>query len=121
VGEPHILLVEDSSLVSDALRVLFEETGHRVTIAASAAEAVDAAIAETPDVMLLDLGLPDADGLTVLDSLRARGVAIPTTIALTGDGDDATVARCIQAGCQEVLLKPVSPRELLRKIGVWTG
>ena len=116
---PHILLVEDSPLVSDALRVLFEETGHRVTIAATAAEAIDAASTVSPDVMLLDLGLPDADGLTVLDTLTERGMAPRRTIALTGTDDDATTRRCHAAGCHEVLVKPVSPRVLLRKIGEW--
>ncbi len=116
---PHILLVEDSALVSEALRVLFEETGHRITIAESAAGAIAAATAERPDVMLLDLGLPDADGLTVLEALSARGHAPRRTIALTGDGDDATIQRCKAAGCDEVLLKPVAPRELLRKVGEW--
>ena len=119
MAAPHILLVEDSALVGEALRVLFEETGHRVTIASSAAEAIEIASMTTPDVMLLDLGLPDADGLTVLDALNARGLAPRRTIALTGDGDDATTQRCKAAGCHEVLLKPVSPRELLRKVGEW--
>lgn len=120
VAVPHILLVEDSPLVSEAIRVLFEETGHRVTLAASAAEAIEAASTTSPDVMLLDLGLPDADGLTVLDVLTERGLAPHRTIALTGDSDDATTQRCRAAGCHEVLLKPVSPRDLLRKIGEWT-
>jgi len=119
VRVPHILLVEDSPLVSEALRVLFEETGHRVTLAASAAEAIDAASASSPDVMLLDLGLPDADGLTVLEALTERGLAPRRTIALTGTDDEATTRRCHAAGCHEVLLKPVSPRELLRKVGEW--
>ena len=118
---PHILLVEDSALVSGAMRVLFEETGHRVTIASSAAEAIEAATADAPDVMLLDLGLPDADGLTVLEALNARGRTPRRTIALTGDGDDATMQRCRAAGCDEVLLKPVPPRELLRKVGEWVA
>ena len=118
---PHILLVEDSALVTEALRVLFEETGHRVTIAASAAEAIEAGSLEIPDVMLLDLGLPDADGLAVLEALSARGRAPRRTIALTGDGDDATMRRCRAAGCDEVLLKPVPPRELLRKVGEWAA
>ena len=121
MAAPHILLVEDSALVSEALRVLFEETGHRVTIAANAAEAIEAGSAEVPDVMLLDLGLPDADGLTVLDALRARGLTPRRTIALTGDGDDATIRRCREAGCDEVLLKPVAPRELLKKVGEWVA
>jgi len=118
---PHILLVEDSHLISDALRVLFEETGHQVTIAATAAEAIDAASTFPPDVMLLDLGLPDADGLSVLDELVVRGMAPKCTVALTGDGDEATIQRCKVAGCHDVLLKPVSPKALLAKIEEWTG
>ena len=121
MATPHILLVEDSTLVSEAMQVLLEETGHRVTLAATAADAIDAATAEPPDVMLLDLGLPDADGLTVLDALTDRGIAPQHTIALTGDADDATVARCLAAGCHDVLLKPVPLRELLRKLGEWTA
>jgi two-component system KDP operon response regulator KdpE len=121
VRAPHILLVEDSPLVSEALRVLFEETGHRVTIASTAAEAIEAATAVSPDVMLLDLGLPDADGLTVLDTLTDRGKAPRRTIALTGTDDEATTRRCRAAGCHEVLVKPVSPRVLLRKVGEWVG
>ena len=113
---PSILLVEDSTLVTDALRILFEETGHQVTVAATAAEAIRAATGARHDVMLLDLGLPDADGLTVLDALAPRGLAPHRTIALTGDGDAATVARCRAAGCHEVLLKPVSPGVLLKKV-----
>lgn len=103
-------------LVTGALRVLFEETGHRVTVAGTAAEAIAAATAERPDIMLLDLGLPDADGLTVLEALTPRGLAPLQTIALTGDGDAATVARCHAAGCNSVLLKPVPAMALLTKV-----
>ena len=119
MAEPYILLVEDSALVSDAMRVLLEETGHRVTVAASAESAIAAASAERPDVMLLDLGLPDADGLTVLEALTARGSAPRRTVALTGDGGDETIRRCRAAGCHEVMLKPVPIAELLRKIREW--
>ena len=113
---PKILLVEDSTLVTDALRILFEETGHDVTVAATAGEAIEAATGAPHDVMLLDLGLPDADGLTVLHALAPGGLAPRRTIALTGDGDAATIARCRVAGCHDVLLKPVSPGVLLKKV-----
>ena len=113
---PHILLVEDSALVCDALRILFEETGHRVTVAGTAAAAVAAAQAERPDVMLLDLGLPDADGLRVLQILTETESAPRVTIALTGDGTEATAARCRAAGCHSVLLKPVPAMVLLTKV-----
>ena len=117
----HILLVEDNPFASGALRILFEETGHDVTVAASAAEAIAAATRSRPDVMLLDLGLPDADGLTVLHALGPRGLAPRYTIALTGDADEATVARCRAAGCHSVLLKPVSPRILLASVAEAIG
>ena len=113
---PHILIVEDSALVCEALRILFEETGHRVTLAYTAADAIAAAMAERHDVMLLDLGLPDADGLTVLETLAPAGRAPRHTIALTGDGSDAATARCKAAGCDLVLLKPVSPMTLIGRV-----
>ena len=113
---PHVLVVEDSALVVAAMRVLFEETGHRVSAAVSAASAVEAIVAEFPDIVLLDLGLPDADGMTVLEEVRARLGRIPATIALTGDADESTVRRCVAGGCALVLLKPVAPRELIGKV-----
>ena len=112
----HILLVEDSSLVVDALRMLFEEMGHRVTVAGSVAETVAAVRTERPDVMLLDLGLPDGDGLDALDTLNAEGAAPRVTFALTGTDEAAIRARCMAAGCRDVLVKPVSPRVLLSKV-----
>ena len=109
-------MVEDSPLVVEALRMLFEETGHRVTVAGSIAETVAAARAERPDIMLLDLGLPDGDGLDALNTLTDEGRAPFATMALTGTDDPAITARCVAAGCREVLLKPVSPRILLAKV-----
>jgi CheY-like chemotaxis protein len=114
---PHILLVDDSPLVTDALLILFEETGHRVTVAASVAEAVAVCAGEArPDVMLLDVTLGAEDGLAVLAVLRERAVAQPTTVALTGHDDPQTRARCLAAGCDGLLVKPVPLRELLRVV-----
>ena len=112
----HILLVEDSALVVDALRMLFEEFGHRVSVAGTVAETVVVARRERPDVMLLDLGLPDGNGLDALEQLVAQGAAPRVTFALTGDDSAAVMARCAAAGCHELLVKPVSPRVLLSKI-----
>lgn len=114
---PHLLLVDDSALVTEALGFLFEETGHRVSTAASVAGAVAACAADPPDVMLLDVTLADEDGLAVLDALRRAGQPVPTTVAVTGHDDGATRDRCLAAGCIAVLLKPVPTRELLRVIG----
>ena len=116
---PLVLIVDDSSHVTDPLRILFEETGRRVVVAASVAAAVRACEAERPDLMLLDVTLPDGDGLSVL-TLLAGGSAVPlVTVALTGHDDTLTVQRCRAAGCRDVLLKPVPVRDLLRRAAEW--
>ena len=118
---PLVLLVDDSALVTDALTVLLEATGHRVRVADSVRTAVDAARAERPDVMLLDLTLPDGDGLTVLTHLRAADAAPRTSVALTGHDDPETRERCVAAGCVDVVTKPLSTGELVRRMREWTG
>jgi two-component system KDP operon response regulator KdpE len=116
---PLVLLVEDSELVTSALRILFEETGRRVRVAPTVAAAVAACTEETPALMLLDLTLPDGDGLRVLDAVRRHGAPPRVTVAMTGHDDDATRARCLAAGCADVLAKPVPVRELLRRAAGW--
>ena len=115
----RVLLVEDSVLVSDALTILLQSRGHEVRVGALVAEAVALGRAAPVDVALLDLSLPDGDGLQVLHQLRAAGAEPSITVALTGRDDPATVARCTAAGCRAVLLKPVPTRELLARVGAW--
>lgn len=117
--QPHVLVAEDNALVADAMRLLFEETGHRVTTAASIADVVRAATSEPVDLLLLDLGLADGDGLDVLQQLRERGALPRVNVALTGRDEPEVIARCKAAGCREVLLKPVPVGQLLRKAREW--
>ena len=118
---PHLLLVDDSPLVTDALGVLFEETGHRVSRAAAAGEAIALCLADPPDLVLLDVTLGADDGLEVLNALRAAGHPLPRTLAMTGHDDPATRDRCLAAGCVRVLVNPVPTRELLRTVGEELG
>jgi DNA-binding response OmpR family regulator len=113
----RVLVVEDSVLISSALRVLLEAGGYDVSVAATAAEAATMGAAVAPHVLILDLTLPDGDGLSVLSGLVERGLRPQVTLAMTGYDDDSTRARCIAAGCDEVLLKPVPIRDLLDTIG----
>jgi CheY-like chemotaxis protein len=121
VAPPLVLLVDDSDLVTEALGILLVETGHRVTTAASVQGAIDAARADPPDVLLLDLTLPDGDGLEVLRTLASEGRAPRATVALTGHDDEATQARCLAAGCRAVLAKPVRAAALLAGLREWAG
>ncbi|HUQ45188.1 MAG TPA: response regulator [Gemmatimonadaceae bacterium] len=118
---PHVLVAEDNELVSGAMRVLFEETGHRVSTAPSIAATVAVAASEPVDLLLLDLGLADGDGLEVLAQLRARARLPRVVVALTGRDEPEIVARCRAMGCADVLLKPVPAREMLRLAREWLG
>jgi CheY-like chemotaxis protein len=117
----RVLIVEDSALVVTALRILLEDAGHAVSGAGTVREAVDAARRVRPDVMLLDLTLPDGDGLAVLGALRESGDVPPTTAALTGRDEPEVRERCLRAGCRAVLLKPVDTRRLVRDIADWVA
>ena len=118
---PHVLVAEDNTLVADAMRLLFEETGHRVTTAGTIAAVVEAAASDRVDLLLLDLGLTDGDGLEVLELLAAREALPRVSVALTGRDEPEVIARCRAAGCRDVLLKPVPVGELLRKSREWLG
>jgi two-component system KDP operon response regulator KdpE len=114
---PHVLLVEDNELVTSALRILIESVGARVSIAASVAEALAFATADPPRLVLLDLTLPDGDGLSVIEPLRAAGTK--TFVALTGHDDPETRQRCLDAGCVDVVVKPPRARDLVEKTTHW--
>ena len=109
--------MEDSELVSGALRVLFENTDRRVSIAGSIAAALDTASHDPADLVLLDLTLPDGHGLGLVEPLIATGCR--TIVALTGHDDPETRERCIAAGCADVLVKPVPARELVARTAAW--
>jgi CheY-like chemotaxis protein len=116
---PHVLVVEDSALVIGALRVLLEETGHRVSAASTVADAVATARADPPDVILLDITLDREDGLGVLSAL-ARTDALPrVAVAVTGHDEPAVRERCLNAGCRTVLVKPISAMQLPVLIKAW--
>ncbi len=114
-----MLIVEDSDLVTGALRILFEETGRRVTIAHSVRDAIAAGRQDPPDLLLLDLTLPDGNGLEVLKALSDSGIQPRASVALTGRDDPESMKRCADAGVTAVMLKPVPVKELLKRAGEW--
>lgn len=116
----HVLIVEDSEAVADAFRVLFEHAGRRVSVAPTVAAALRAIVDDPPQVVLLDLTLPDGDGLTVAQAVRDRDEPDrPIVVALTGHDDPELRERCLERGCVDVLLKPVPARELMRRVDQW--
>jgi DNA-binding response OmpR family regulator len=112
-----ILLVEDDPMLRHAFRLLLEDAGYAVEEAGSADEAVTAFANRQPDLVILDIGLPDRSGLEVCREIRSQpGTAGVPVVALTGRTGADEQRACMDAGCTDYLSKPVEPRELLRRL-----
>jgi CheY-like chemotaxis protein len=118
----RILLVEDNETIRHAFRILLEDSGYEVIEAASGEDALRRADEEQPDLILLDLGLPDVGGLEVTRRIRSsdrtREIVV---IALTGRALETDEDACLAAGCTAYLSKPIDSAGLLRKIGEYVG
>ena len=119
---PRILLVEDNEAIRHAFSILLEETGYEVALAANGGDALDTARREQPDLILMDIGLPDLNGLEVTRRLKAddatRGIVV---VAITGRALESDGEACLAAGCAGYLPKPVDAANLLRKIPEYLG
>jgi CheY-like chemotaxis protein len=109
-----ILIAEDDDSLRADLRRLFEQQGFSCAEAVNGRQALDLARGTAPRCVLLDLAMPEVDGMTVARTLRAdprtRGIHIH---CLTGRADAATRQQADEAGVEVFLTKPVDPRELL--------
>lgn len=114
---PRVLVVEDSDAIRAAFTILLEESGYAVAAAANGAEALRLAEERAPDLVLLDLGLPDMRGLDVARRLKADpATARVPIVALTGRDDEADRGALMAAGCAAYLVKPVDTQQLIRSI-----
>jgi two-component system KDP operon response regulator KdpE len=114
----RILVVDDEPQILRALRINLGAREHTVITAASGAEALKAARDEHPDLVVLDLGLPDVDGVDVIRALR-RWTPVPI-IVLSGRKDSRDKVHALDAGADDYVTKPFSLDELLARIRVAT-
>ncbi|ATB27500.1 response regulator [Melittangium boletus] len=113
LGPLHILLVEDNPDIRETLRDLLELQGHRVEEAGDGRAAVELVLSSRPQVALVDIGLPEMDGYTVAERVRASAVGAGTRlVALTGYGHPEDRKRALEAGFDAHLVKPVSSDDL---------
>lgn len=111
-GVRHVLVVEDNPDTRRAMERLLAAWGHRVGVAGDGASGVARAVADHPDVALVDVGLPDIDGYEVARQVRAATGGDIYLIALTGYGQPEDRRRAEEAGFDRHLVKPVSPKQL---------
>ncbi len=109
---PEILVVEDERDIRDVLRRYLERAGFAVLTTGSGAEALTLIDTALPDLVLLDLGLPDIDGTEVLRSAHAR---IPVIVLTARAGVDDRI-RGLQAGADDYVVKPFSPTEVVLRV-----
>jgi CheY-like chemotaxis protein len=113
----RVLIVEDCPDTAQSMALLLERSGYATALAGTAAQALTAVGQRVPDIILLDLGLPDLNGWELAERLRAIKVLQETMIvALSGYGRADDVERSRRAGCAMHLLKPVDFNELLTKL-----
>jgi DNA-binding response OmpR family regulator len=111
----RILLVEDNADLAAGLQRNLDREGHRASIAATATAALETAMREVPDLVVLDLGLPDRDGYHVLEQLRERGVQCPVLI-LSARGLEADKVKGFRLGADDYVTKPFGVVELMARI-----
>jgi DNA-binding response OmpR family regulator len=114
VPVPHILVVDDDSAMRQLVAEYLGHNDFRVTGAASGDELMQTLRGGVVDLVLLDLRLPDEDGMTLLRQLRTAS-QIPVII-LTGRAEEADRVMGLELGADDYLTKPFSPRELLARI-----
>ena len=111
---PTVLLVEDERKLRDFVRSYLERAGFAVLSTGSGAEAITMASEAAPDLVVLDLGLPDVPGETVARELRAAG-ATPI-LMLTAKSAEEDRIRGLELGADDYVTKPFSPRELVLRV-----
>jgi CheY-like chemotaxis protein len=117
VAPLRILVVDDDDMSRELLRAMVEKQGHTPVMAASGREAIAAFMREPPDLVLMDIVMPDLDGYEATEYMRElSGDAFLPVLFITALNDDASLRQCIASGGNDFLVKPFSEDILRAKI-----
>lgn len=116
VTSTRVLLVEDDVVLGGAVAALLAGAGHQVRWTKSLAEARQAVDDVRPELVVLDLGLPDGDGLTLCTELRASQ-SDAVVVVLSADSDETAVIRALDGGADDFVTKPFRAGELVARLG----
>ena len=113
--KPRILIVEDEPGIADTLQYALRTDGFEPLWVASGSEALALALRDPPALVLLDIGLPDLNGLEVFRQLRDRHADVPV-VFLTARSDEIDRVVGLELGADDYVAKPFSPRELVARV-----
>ena len=114
--KPTIMIVEDDDALQILLVDLLESEGYRVLVTGSGAQALRALAGTQPNLVLLDLGLPDVTGYQLCQQIRASVAAQLPILMVSAQRDSRNVLEALQAGADDYVRKPFAPDELLCQI-----
>ena len=112
--QPRVLVVDDEPQILRALRIILRDAGFDVLRASTAEEALDLAAMRPPQAAIIDLVLPDGDGIEVTRSLREWS-DMPILV-LSAVGEESEKVRALEAGADDYVTKPFGPRELVARL-----
>ncbi len=116
MNKPMILVVEDDDAIRHLITTTLETQDYRYHTAATGEEAVLEAVSHRPDVVLLDLGLPDMDGIAIIEKIRSWSTM--PIIVISARSEDSDKIEALDAGADDYLTKPFSVEELLARLRV---
>ena len=114
----NILVVDDELGIRDLLSEILNDEGHQVELAENAAQARAARQASQPDLVLLDIWMPDTDGVTLLKEWRGSGLLTMPVIMMSGHGTIDTAVEATKIGAQSFLEKPIALQKLLKAVSL---
>ncbi len=112
----NILVVDDELGIRDLLSEILNDEGHAVEVAENAAQAREARQRERPDLVLLDIWMPDTDGVTLLKEWSAAGLLTMPVIMMSGHATIETAVAATKIGAQAFLEKPITMQKLLKAV-----
>jgi DNA-binding response OmpR family regulator len=118
----RILIVDDSGTSLLMAKMVLSQETYELCTAKDGVEALAAAEAEPPDLVLLDVVMPRMDGFEACRRLRERSATHSTPIVMiTTRGEEANIERGYESGCTDYICKPINPMELLTKVRTYLG
>ena len=123
MNKKRVLVVEDNMDTYELVRFILEKNGYETFLAMNGRDGVNAAIKQKPDLIIMDMAMPEMDGWTATAMIKKKGAAtahIPL-IALTAHALPGDRQRAMDSGCDEYVTKPMDLSELVEIVNEWVG